>query len=427
MKNKTKLRIFLVLAAVCVVFLGILCGCAGGSGKINELKAAYSYDNNSGLLIKFPSEIEFAPNELLTYENNKTKNLDYKILDLILPGRDLYTGEIYDYKATIGYAVYNNELVFTEVPVFYAPCEIYVLRGRADAFVITINTENAFLINLSDTGEYGEYSVKKLFDDKNIENYWDKNSTSKLIYAKTISVSPDGRYILYVSNRDYINSANPASLDIYYCDIQTGAEAKIMNFDGKEFLCWENLDINPGASGNFLFREAGYSLTGNKIYSDIRRYYINNANGTKEDIFFKIDEFYKSYEMIDDRYFYATEARIEENAPKKTDIYILDLYSGEIIESSVGKYSTIWRVRLSESKEYLAFFGSYINVEGIAIPEIVTLHLETRSIAPHYEQNEGVYFVGSFYWLPDNILSVNFHNTTDAFNDLSRLHKISHK
>jgi len=413
MENKIKPRIFWVLTAFCAVLTAVLGGCFGG-GQIAELKAAYFYDADSSVLIKYPSELEFEPNELLAYDDGKTKAVGYNILDLTLPGRDLY-GELYDYKIKLAYAEYGGKLVFTEIPVYYAPCETYALGGSVNSFVAAVNDENAYLVTIDNSGGA---AAKKLFGG-DVNEFTDKNSPSKLIYAKIIGVSPDGRYILYFSNRDYIKSGPAGSIDIYYYDTETEAEAKIMNFDGKEFLCWET-----GAPGNFLFRESGYSETGSKVYSDIRRYSIANA---AEDIFKNIGEEYRSYEMIGGRYIYAAETLTPENAPKETLLHIFDIYSEEVITASARKYSTIWNVKLSENGEYLGFLGSYINVMGIAIPEIVTLNLETNSITAHYEQNEGVYFVGSFFWLPDNILGVNFQNTNELFKDLCRLHKINHK
>jgi len=413
MKNKTKPRIFWILAAFCAVLTAVLCGCFGG-GQIAELKAAYFYNTETGVLIKYPSELEFEPNELLAYENGKTKTVGYGVLDFTLPGRDLY-GELYDYKIKLAYAEYGGKLVFTEIPVYYAPCETYALGGSVNSFVAAINDENAYLVTIDGSGGA---AAKKLFGG-DINEFIDDNSPSKLSYAKILSVSPDGRYILYSSNRDYIKSGPAGALDIYYYDMQTGTEAKIMNFDQKEFLCWET-----GAPGNFLFRESGYSAAGVRVYSDIRRYSIA---GAREDIFKIIGEEYRSYEMIGARYIYIIETLTPENEPKKTLVHIFDIYSEETITASAGKYSVIWNVKLSENGEYLGFLGSYINAMGIAIPEVVTLNLETNSIAAHYEQNEGEYYVGTFFWLPDNILGVNFQNTNELFKDLCRLHKINHK
>ena len=406
MKNKIKLCLFLLFITICVIFSGIY-GCGLMNKYFAELKAAYRYDKDNGILIKYPSEIVFETNEFLSYENEKTKTVEYQNIFLTLPKRNYDTGKISDYKIAVGYAIYNNKLIFTEIPMQYAPCETFALGDVKDSFIVTIDNENAFLIeNLNGSGEP---SARKLFDDDNIESLIDKNAIKKLIYAKVMTVSPDGRYILYLSNRDYINS-----LDIYSYDTQTGTETKLMNFEHKDFLCWEK-----DSSGNFLFRENITTQTGKIIYSDIYRYSIPNE---KEDVFLPIAEKYNTYEMIDGRYIYITE-----HIGKNNIIYIADIYSKEIFAADAGKYSTVRTVKLSENKEYIAFFGSYLNPVGIAIPEVITVCLETNDIIAHYEQSEDIYFVNSFYWLPDNVLVVNFQNTANLYKDLCRFLKINHK
>ena len=307
----------------------------------------------------------------------------------------------------------------------YYPHKYYIIKNSVDSVIITINDDNAFLVNLNDA------SYKKLFNDDSLDDILkklDKDELSKFIYAKIISISPDGKYLLYISNRNYILDKFYNSFDIYSYDLITGKETKIMNFNDKEFLCWENPDINPGASGNFLFRESGVSKTdGQKIYSPIRRYSITQE---KEDVFLNIkinDEKVNIYEMIDERYFYATENKINEKGVKEITIYIGDIYSTEIITARIEKYSAIWHVLMSENKEYIAFFGSYINNDGFAFPDVLTLNLGTNHLVSHYEQNDGIYFIDSFYWCPDNILAVNFQNTVDLYKDLCRLHIIDHK
>jgi hypothetical protein len=420
-----KKRIFLLSAivlAVCVVFPAVLYAC--GNRHFTELKASYYYDGDNNILVKFPSRLEFEPNELLTYENRRTGIIDYNILDMLLPARDYYTGNFYDYRVSVGYAVHNGRIIFTEIPIQYAPGNTYAIGGRTDAFVLTIDDENAFLImpDNSDTG----YSYEKLFDYSSLDDALIRDTDAKIVFARVISVSPEGRYILYLSNRNYINAGYISSLDIYAYDMQTGAETMIMNFDNKEFLCWET-----GAEGNFLFREIDISpSTGRRIYSDIRRYSIAQS---REDIFLRVAEEYRSYEMIGDRYIYIalrgerSEFDTAAVLARDMDIFIADIYSKEINVVSAGKYSTVWNMKISESKEYLAFFGSYINIEGIAIPEIVTLHIETNDIVAHYEHTEENYYLSSFYWLPDNVLAVNFQNMVNLNRDLCRLHAIAHR
>jgi len=425
MKNNIKPPVFLIIIIFCAVFSGILYGCGPRGKYFTELKASYSYDKINDVLVKFPSEITFEPDEILEYSSKKP--IQYKTVDFTLSKRDIYTGKIYDYKITIGYCVHNGKFIFTEIPLQYTPENIYTIGGSVDSVIVSAGDENAFLVNFDNPDIPG---VQKIFEDSDFENYFDKDAIIKLIYAKIISVSPDGKYILYLSNREYIKGASPSSADIYFYDMQTKKETKIMNFDNKEFLFWENTDINPGASGNFLFRETSVEKsTGKKIYSDILRYSLTES---KKDVFLPIAEKYRSYEIIDDRRIYIvnkTEQQENENVSGKNKytIYTADIYKKETTAVFAGRYSSIWNVKMSENGEYLAFFGSYLNIDGKAVPEIVTLHMKTNDIVAHYEQNEDVYFIDSFFWCPGNVLIVNFQNMATLYSDLCRFHEINHK
>jgi len=419
MKN-IKPRLFLIFIFAVIFLITGLYGCAGRTKYFKELKASYSYDKNNGVFIKYPSKLIFEPEELLSYDDDKkTQVVEYKNIDVKLPKRNYETGKITDYYITIGYTVYNGKIICTETPMQYAPYNFYILNNSTDSVIVTIDEENAFLVNLNDA------SSKKLFNDGNINNYsgyFVKDALKKLIYAQTISVSPDGRYILYISSRNYMEDVTSHSLDIYFYDMQTGLEEKIMNYDHKEFLSWEK----SGTSGDFLFRETGISpRDGKKVYSDIMRYSISTST---ESLFFDVDEEkYSTYEPIDEQFIYTviTTPATEETA-LETNIYIQDIYSGESFTVNVGNHSMIWHVSISETKEYLALFGSYLNQIGIAVPEILTVNIKTNDVAVHYDQSEGNYFIDSFYWCNDNVLAVNFINTTEAYKDLCRLHNITH-
>jgi hypothetical protein len=424
MKNKIKPGLLLVFIIVCIFVLGIS---SCGHKYFLELKASYNYDKDSGVLIKFPSEITFEANEIITYENKKTTTIEYEIANAVLPKRNSTTGELTDTIISIAYTVYNDKLIFPAIPMQYSAHNYFILGNSTDSVIVTIDNENAYLVNLK------ESTLKKLYNDADFDSYFEEaGKDTKFIYAKTISISPDGKYLLYVSKRNYLKDGSPNSLDIYFYDIQTGEETKIMNFEGKEFLCWEKLDINPGASGNFLFRETSVSKTeGRRIYSPIKRYSITQS---AEDIFSTIKlngEILNTYEMIDGQYAYifkSEQKEIDGVKSKENTIYIADIYSGEIkFTVDTEKYSSVWHIVISGNKEYIAFFGSYLNVNGIAIPEILTLHLETNDLVAQYEQIEGDYFIDSFEWCPDNTLLVNFQNTINLYKDLCRLHTITHK
>jgi len=358
----------------------------GGCGLWNkyflELKGAYFYDREGSILKKSPSEITWEENELLLYspETRKTTPIGYELLELTLPKRTA-TGEMSDYVIHMAYATHEGRLIFTGVPRMYAPHDYFAFNSP-DSVVVSIDGYNAYLVNVK------EASAKKLFDGAGP--------------AKTIGVSPDGRYVLYLSNGE-----------LFCLDIESGAQYKVMNFDDREFLGWE------ADRANFLFRDTAlYDAGGRKIYSDIRRYALPDL---REDVFFSFEEGKHNYEMSGGRYAYTTE-----KTEKGTVITIHDIYSGETLSVNVGNYSLIWHIELSESREYVAFFGSYINAAGMAIAEIVGVNTETGRMVPEYEQGQGQYFIDSFEWLPGNVLMLNFINTADLYQDLCRLYEIKH-
>ena len=410
MKNKTKQRIFLILAATFILFSGIY-GCSILNKHFKELKGSYRYDKENGVLLKFQSELEFEKEEILSYSNKKTSALKTEIIDFTLQKRDSKTGEFLDYEVKAAYVIQNDKLLFTEIPLHFPSCDIFTLNNK-NAFVAAVDDENAFLVNINDA------SSTKIFDDDNI-SLFKKNSETKLIYAKIISVSPDGRYIIYTTNRNYIDGDSPDSLDIYSCDIRFGTETKLMNFDNKEFLFWEKSED----SQNFLFRELREIDNQN---SDILSYSITDLT---QKIFYKFDSsISNTYKISDEQYIYVLEtSKAEEDSSRNITIHLFDIYSNDKITVNAKQYSTIWDVKVSENKEYIAFSGSYLNIARQAIPEIVTVNLETQTIVAHYEQSENNYVINSFFWLPDNILGVNFQNTINLHKDLCRLLDIKHK
>jgi len=366
--------IFLALA-----FVFGICGCGGWNKYFSELGGAYVYDRESFILKKFPSEITWEENEILLYspETKKTKTIEYELLELALP-----INATSGYVINMAYATHENRLIFTEVPRMYAPHKYFTLNSP-DSVVVSVDDVNAFLIDVK------EASAKRLLDDAN--------------FAKTVGVSPDGRYLLYLSK----------STDIFCLDIEAGTKSKIMDFADREFLGWEK------GAPNFLFRESRLSATeGKKIYSDIRRYAIPQS---KEDVFFSFGEGYINYEMTGDRYAYTTK-----KSERDTIIDIRDIYSGEALSVNVGNYSLIWDIEVCESGEYVAFLASYINPAGMAIAEVATVNTETGHILPEYEQSQGQYFIKTFGWLPDNVLMLNFVNTAEPGWDLCRLYDIRH-
>ncbi|MCL2158069.1 MAG: hypothetical protein FWH48_05125 [Oscillospiraceae bacterium] len=409
MKLKKMLFCLALWALALVLPLFGTYGCGLGKKYFSELKAAYSYDQKNSVLVKYPSEIIWESGELLSYapKTKKTNEIEYEIVELTLPKRDHATGEMADYPIYIAYASQNDSLIFTEIPNLYPPHEYFASNSFADSVVVTIDDENAFLVNLSDK------SAKKLYDDRDLESYLEKDTQKKLVYAKTISISPNGRYLLYLSNRDYITVEMSHSVDIYCYDFESGSEKKIGSFENFEFLCWDGDNDD-----RFLVREESYFADGKKAYSEIFSY---SAKDLTLDVFYTPGDQYKNYEMIGNGYIYAIE-----KTEKETIVHIADIYSGETFSVSAGRYSIIDRLELSESKEYIAFFGTYINVDWMAIAEIVTVNTNTGNLMAHYEQGENEYYIDSIAWLPDNVLAINFINTAELYKDLCRLHNINH-
>lgn len=389
-----------------------------------ELKSAYIYDKPASALIKYPSEILYESNEILTYsaENSETLPAEYQTVKLTLQTHDDIRNQFVDWHIEIAYAVLNNKLVFADIPKQMQVYEHYTLGSSTDSVIITIGDDNAYLVNLSSA------SAIKLFDDSDFNTYFNKSSIKPLVFARVISVSPDGRHILYISNRDYIDDSQPNSYDLYHYDSQTETEAKIMNFDNKQVLTWDKNNPN-----SFLYREQIISSeNGARTYSPMLRHSLEN---TRDYVFLNLNEKYRAYEMMDDEHIYILykgeeqtieRANAEDYVYQKAALYIANIYTHEMFIVDPGMYINVMNVTLSDTKEYLAFWGSYVNNSGLAFTNLVTIHIQTNDIVAQYEQTVDKYVIDSFYWCPDNILAINFINMNEPTKDVCRFHKITH-
>ena len=404
------------------VLILLLNSCGSANKHFASLDGAYIFDAEAGAFVKYPSDFMYEPNEFLSYasENSRTQESEYQTVRVNLQTHNNILGGFYDYEIEVAYTVQNNKLILASVPR-QMPEFDYFMIGSPDSLIISAGDANAYLVNLGTGG------AQKLFDDSSFNNYFSRDSIKSLVFARVMSVSPDGRYILYISNRAYIDDSQHNSFDLYYYDMQTGAEAYIMNFDRKEILTWDK--DNPGS---FLYRELVVSSTdGARSFSPILKHDIEDG---QEYMFLNLNNRFRAYEMLDDEHIYImrnAERAVElfdgqEELVQTAALYIANIYTREVFAVDPGRYTTVMDVKLSDSGEYLAFWGLHINRQGLVLTELVTIHVASNDIVSHYEQNIDNYYIDSFYWLPDNILAANFINLSDFNKDTCRLHRIAH-
>ena len=418
-------RLFYYPALILLCLLALLLNsCSSATKHFTAINGAYVFNAESDTLVKYPSDFMFEENEILIYspEDSRTQAAEYQTVRLTLQSHDYNVGGFYDYAIEIAYTVHNNKLIIASIPNQMPIYEHFIIAGSTDSVIITVGDENAYLVNLTNA------TAQKLFNDTDFNNYFNKDSIKSLVFARVISVSPDGRYILYISNRNYIDDMLANSFDLYYYDMQTAAETYIMNFYDKEILTWDK--SNPAS---FLYRELRISSAdGARTFSPVLRHSIED---NRQYMFLNLNEKYRAYEMMDDEHIYvlrrSAERTVEmfeghEEIIQTAALYIANIYGRDMFSVDPGRYTTVTDVKMSDTKEYLAFWGSYINRQGVILTELVTIHAETNDIVSHYEQTVDDYYIDSFYWMPNNILAVNFINLTDFNRDACRLHEIKH-
>ena len=411
--------IFCLLPCLLLVY-----SCGSVNKHFAAINGAYIYDAEADALVKHPSGYMYEPNEILIYfpDDSRTQEAEYQKVSLTLQSHNNVLGGFRDHVIEIAYAVLNNKLIIANAPRQMPDFEYFAVAGSTDTVILTVSDENAYLVSLSDS------SARKLFDDSDFDAYFNKDSIKTLVFARVISVSPDGRYIIYISNRNYIDDSLPNSFDLFYYDMQTGAEHYIMNFYDKEVLTWDK--DNPGS---FIYRELRISSAdGARTSSPMFRHSIED---NRQYMFLNLNERYRAYEMIDDEHIYilhrSAEKAVEtyegqEETIQTAALYIANIYTGKMFSVDPGRFTTVTDVKISDTGEYLALWGSYVNRQGFILTEIVTIHIESNDIVSHYEENFDNYLTESFYWLPGNILAVNFINLNDIDKDSFRLHKITH-
>lgn len=383
-----------------------------------ELRGAFSYDAAAQAFIKYPSEFMYEPNEFLAYypENSRTRSLEYQILELTFQAHDAIIGEVYDYDIKIAFTVHNNRLLVANIPRYLPLFNYFRVGNSTDLLIITVSDDNAYLVNLNDG------SIQRLLDDSNFGNYFNRESIKTLVFARVLSVSPDGRYILFTSNRNFMGDGMPNHSELFAYDIQTGTQTKIMEFnDNKELLTWDR--YNPDS---FLFREERIARDGMRYFTPIFRYSLSSG---EQSVFLNIGERYRAYQMAGEEHIYVmVRTTNEETGRISASLYIANIYTHETFAVDVGAYNiNIWNVRISDSGEYLAFWGSYMIPTGIVLTDVVTIHIPTNHIMPQYEQSVNQFVINSFYWAPNNILMINFIDTTAPIDgSRNRFHRITH-
>ena len=405
---------------MCAAIFAASCGIA--NKHFMEITGAFSFDAESGTLIKYPSLFMFEPNEILIYNpaNSRTQAAEYSVTRVTVQRHDSIMGTFDSSLIEIAHTVQNGRLVIASVPLQMPLFNYFRLGDSTDSLIITAGDENAYLVDLSNA------TARRLFDERAFGDYFRRDSIKQLVFARVVSVSPDGRFILYISNRNFMDDMALNSFDLFYFDMQTGRENFIMNFYGKEVISWDR-----DSPSSFLFRELIISPDGARTFSPIYSY---SLEAGRRDIFLNINERYRGYEIIDDEHIYIlrNDQIIVETPDGDQEIleistlYVANIYTREMFAVDPGRYTSVMNVKVSDTGEYIAFWGFFVNRQGIALTELVTIHVESNDIVAQYEQNVDNYTIDSFYWLPGNILGVNFINRTNPDRHAFRLHRIAH-
>ena len=402
MKHKKIFRTisFLIVQIILINAILTSCGLFGGLSAnryFRELNDAYSYDFSTGVLKKFSSEIEVdEKNEFLTFSGNNTKPLAYDTVNVPLAD----SGKTIN----VTYTLHDGKLIIAEIPVIANTQYRYSMIGDSTDKFIAIHDDDIYLVNLSDLSAEYLYSF------------------AKGTVSQTIAISPDGKYMSFfvdLSTDADTDEAVGGSSGLYVFDIESRKESRDMNFNYKaEFLCWTK------DSSGFLYREKIFGIDGIERYSSLYKYSISSQTSST---IFEVNRQYEQYELIDDEYIYAYSYK---SSHMNGVLYIRNIYTQEVTAVVLPRYAIIWEMVLSETKEYAALCALYVDANGYQVSRLISVNLETNDIRFYYEigyetglENYGMH---SFYWLPDNILIVNFLNTMDLYQDLCRFHKVKH-
>jgi len=367
------------------------------------------------------------PGELLAYypENSRTRVLEYTVTYLTLQRHDDILGGFFDFPIEIAYTVHNGRLILARPPNLLPRFDYFRIGDYTDRLIISAGHDGIYLAHLD--GENS--SVQCLWGhdirQQQFEQYFDRESIKNLVFAQLLSVSPDGRYVLFESNRNYMDDALTTNFELFAIDLRGGNmpqalnHTRIMDFNNMEILTWDR--YNPDS---FLFRESRIAPDGTRYSSPIMRY---SLGGGGQSVFLDVGERYRAYQMVDDEHIYIFRRETdEETGHVTTGLYVANIYTHEMFSVDTGIYSNVWDVRLSDTGEYIAFWASYMNQVGWVLVDLVTVHIPTNDLMPQYEQSVDNFFIHSFYWAPGNILITNFINTTELYRDLSRFHRITH-
>lgn len=374
-------------------------GCArAGQRYMFSLKFACIYDSNTGLFVNASQEFNYSDKTFISVKNTKPVYKKGTVKDYSIPAQ--YTKSGSEIKFAVGYIIQDGKLCIAP-PLLYGTtfASAYVLPDEKSA-VFVFNHADVFVIDVT------EDKITPVFDSVLTQN-------ERLVWADIISISPDGQYLLYKSNRNYVAS-NANSFDLFAKNLVSGEDDLIMNFDKKEFISW-----NKEENESFLYREdITESGMSSKKYSEIFTYSLEE-NESK--VFWNMKEKFRGYEIIDDTYLYIHDGRV---------LDIVNYYNKDLIFIDTGMYSKINDLKLSPDNGYAAMYGMHTNIDGKLITEVISIHLETNNTISHTEDSVNSFIVDSCHFAKrddgENVLVINYFDTGNL-KYKSEFYVINHK
>lgn len=400
MRNILKISVkaaALILILVCAAI--IVPGCSrAGQKYMLSLNFACIYDNHTGLFVNASQEYNYSDKTFISIKNSKPVYKKETVKNYSISAE--YTKSGSEIKFKVCYIIEDGKLCIAP-PLLYDMTftAAYVLPDEKSA-VFLFNNAEAFVINVV------EDKPAPVFDST-------VAAGDGLVWADIISISPDGQYLLYKSNRNNFSS-DAESFDLFVKNLVSGEDRLIMNFDKKEFISW-----NKEEDGSFLYREdITESGAARKKYSEIFTYSLDKNEGK---VFWNMKDKFRSYEIIDDIYLYIHDGRV---------LDIVNYYNKDLIFIDTGMYSILKDLKLSLDTGYAVMYGMHTNIDGKLITEVISIHLETNNMISHTEDAFQSYVVDSYYFGKredgTNVLIINYFNTA-ALKYKSEFYVINHK
>lgn len=382
-----------------ILTLLLLPGCGGaGQRYMFSLNSAYIYDAHTSLFISSSQEFKYSDKTFFNIKNTNPVYQKGTVKDYSIPAD--YTNSGSEIKFTVSYIIEDGKLCIAppllDNKTFMAA---YVLPDEKSA-VFVFNHSDVFVIDVT------EDKITPVFESVLPEE-------SGLVWADIISISPDGQYLLYKSNRNNLSS-DIKSFDLFVKNLVSGEDNLIMNFDKKEFITWSEEEDE-----SFLYREdvteSGVSV---KKYSEIFTY---SFATNKSKVFWNMKDKFRGYEIIDDTYFYIHAGRV---------LDIVNYYNKDLIFIDTGMYSKLNDLKLSPDGAYAVMYGMHTNIDGKLITEVISIHLETNNTISHTEDSVRSYIVDSYDFGKrndgTNIMVINYFDTS-TLKYKSEFYTITHK